>query len=105
MHDDRHGPGQNAGQAVDFPTVRSIFSKVDHGAYHGEHEEVHPLEALPDLGQLGEEVGVVFFLGGCAPGHVDAEHVGENSEEDMERYTTEKDHEEGHPLHVFEECA
>ena len=81
----------------------SEASEVDHASDHEGHEHVHPLEALPDLGQLGEEVGVVLFLGCGTPAHVDTEHVRANGEEDVERYTTEEDHEEGHPLEVLEE--
>lgn len=94
---------QDGGEAGDFPTVGSEASKVNHASDHGNHDQVHPLEALPDLWDLGEEVGVVLLLGCGSPAHVDGEHVRENGEEDVERDTTEEDHEEGHPLEVLEE--
>lgn len=80
-------------------------SKVDHATDHGNHDHIHPLEALPNLGQFGEEVGVVLFLGSSAPTHVDGEHVRAEGEKNVERDTSEEDHEEGHPLDVFDHGA
>jgi len=93
---------QDGSETGDFPTVRGEASKVDHASDHGNHDQVHPLEALPDLGEFGEEVGVVLLLGCSSPAHIDAEHVRADGKEDVERDTTEEDHEEGHPLEVLE---
>lgn len=81
--------------------MRSEAAEVNHATDEGKHEHVHPLKALPDLGQFGEEVGVVLLLGCGTPAHVDAEHVRADGEQDVERDTTEEDHKEGHPLDVF----
>jgi hypothetical protein len=102
-HGDR--PRKNTRQTINLPTVGRKVAKVDHAADHREHEHVHPLEALPDLGELSEEVGVVLLLGRCAPAHVDGEHVRANGQKDVERDTTKEYHEEWHPLEVLEESA
>jgi hypothetical protein len=103
VHNDRDCPWEDTSQAVNLPAVWGEVAEIDHGANHREHEHVHPLEALPDLGQLSEEVGVVLFLCSRTPAHIDREHVRKDRQEDMEGDTTEEDHEERHPLEVLEE--
>lgn len=90
---------------VDLVSVRCEFSEVDHAADHGDGEAVHPLEALENLGHFLEEVTGDGLLGGGSPLHVDAEHVGAESEEEMETDAAEEDGEHGHPHEVLEECA
>ncbi len=83
--------------------MRREDAEVDHGADQRDHHHVHPLEPGEDLGHLGEEVGVVLLLGGRAPVHVDAEHVGHDGQEDVEGDAAEEDDEERHPLEVLSE--
>lgn len=80
MHYDREGPRQHTRQTIDLPAVWGEVTQVYHAADHGNHEHVHPLETLPDLGHLCKEVGVGLLFSSCTPGHVDAEHVGADGE-------------------------
>lgn len=101
-HDCQWHDGRDDGNLV---SGRCEFSEVDHAADHGDGEDVHPLEALEDLGHLLEEVTCNGFLGGGSPLHVDAEHVGAESEEEMETDAAEEDGEHGHPHEVLEKSA
>lgn len=105
MHHDCDRPRKNTGQAINLPAVGRKLAEVDHATDHREHEHVHPLKTFPDLGKLLEEVRVVLLLGRGAPAHVDAEHVRADGQQDMERDATKENHEERHPLEVFEKSS
>ena len=89
----------------DLPTPWREAAQVDHAADARHDEHVHPLEVLEDLGDLLEEIRGFGFLGGGAPLHVDAEHVSEQREEDVEGDAAEEDGEHGHPLEVLGQGA
>ena len=66
-----------------------------------EHAE---FESLSDFGHFDEEIrGFDFFRGG-APGHIVAEHVGEDGGGDVKGKTAEEDGEEEGPFEVEENC-
>lgn len=59
------------------------------------------LELLQDAGHFLEESGLGDFLGGGAPGHVVAEHVGEQGRRDVQGEAAEEDGEHQGPFEVF----
>lgn len=86
IHRQRH----RRGETLNLPPSRSKTPEVDHGPDHGDRAHVHVLEGFEDLGHFLEEVGVLGFFGGGAPFHVDAEHVGEKREVEVEGEAAEE---------------
>ena len=71
-------------EASNFPTSGREASEEDHDADERNGARIHPLEALEDLRHLLEEVAVLGLLRRGTPFHVDAEHVGEERQIEME---------------------
>jgi hypothetical protein len=84
MRADHHRHRRDRSETFDLPSVRSEVAQVDHPADQWDHQQIHPLEALEDLGQLLEEIGVILLLSGGTPVHVDTEHMGQKSHTEME---------------------
>jgi len=103
MTDNTDGHGNDSAVLLDFPTSWCKATEVDHATNAGHKNEVHPHEALEDLWNFLEEIGVLDFLGSGTPLHVNAKHVSENSAIEMEWQTAEEDAEHGHPFEVFGE--
>ena len=80
-------------------------SQEDHAGDAEEGEDHAEFELAGDLGDLEEEVGGFDFLGRGAPGHVVAEHVGEEGGRDVEAEAAEEDAEEEGPFEVEEDCG
>jgi hypothetical protein len=93
----------DGGQVGDLPAPGGGGTEIDHPADQGQDAGVHPLEIAEDLGYLLEEVRVVLFLGGGAPLHVDAEHVREDRQVEVEGQAAEEDREQAQPFEVLEE--
>jgi hypothetical protein len=86
---------------VPAPGDERRFRHDDHGCDHGERHADGVFERLGHLGDFHEEVGELDFLAGCAPRHVDAEHVAEQRLRDVERHAAEEDDEHEAPGEVF----
>jgi len=75
VHHDRDRLWQHTSQPIDLLAMGREVAQIDHPADREEYETIYPLEPLPDLWQLGEEVGVVLLLSRCTPAHVDVLNV------------------------------
>lgn len=76
MGENDRAQGVDSIKGVDSPEDRESVNTSDHQTDHGEAEDEGEFELLGQLGDLSEEVGVLDFLGCCAPGHVDLEKMG-----------------------------
>ena len=83
MTDANRRHGQNRDEVLDLPAVwdEAAASQNDHHDNAEEGSAHAELERLEHLGHFLEEVGRFGFFGGCAPGHVDFEHVSQSVEE------------------------
>lgn len=100
----QHNRQRNSGSRPrNIPTPWRKTAQVNHTTNARHDEQIHPLKALEDLRHLLEEIRRLGFLGSSAPLHVDAEHVREESEEDVEGDAAEEDGEHGHPLEVLDQ--
>jgi hypothetical protein len=95
--------GECSSEDSNLPVLRHGEGKSKHHADHGEAEGEGELEALDDVANGLEEGDVIDFLGCCAPLHVDAEHVAQQSLRNVQRHTTEEDCDERDPLEVCPE--
>ena len=101
-----HGrQGEDSHEILDLPVVwyEGCCGEHDHAHDAEEGKGEAELELLDDFRDFDKEVGEFGFLGGGAPGHVDFEHVGEESGGDVERKTTQENGEHENPLEVLED--
>lgn len=87
-----------------LPAFGSKTSQVDHARNANYDTNIHPLERLEDLWDFLEEIRRLGLFRSCAPFHVDAEHMGEESKEKVEGESTKEDGEHRHPLEILDEC-
>ena len=91
------------GEALDLPPSWRKATEENHDAHQRDDAHVHPLEALEDLRHLLEEVAVLRLLGRGAPLHVNAEHVGQERQVQVEGEPAEEDGKQRHPGEVFDQ--
>ena len=92
----------NSRRALNIISSRSEATQVNHTTNNDNHDQVHVLELLENLGQFNEEIRFLRFLRGSAPLLVDSAEVTEDRESEVEGQTAEEDGEHGHPFEVFE---
>ena len=99
------GHGQDGDEILDLPIGRNegTGGEDDHADYAQDGKGHAELEALEDLGHFDEEVGEFHFFRGRTPGHVDFEHVGEESLRHVEGETAEEDTEHEGPFEVHDD--
>jgi hypothetical protein len=74
----------DSGEVANRPAPGCKFRAVDHAAYHGEQEKVHPLEVAHDAVETDAESGFGEFLGGGRPFDAHAKEVAEDGFEKVE---------------------
>ena len=88
-----------------LPATRSKTPQINHARNTNRDENIHPLERLEDLRDFLEEIGHLGLLGSRAPFHVNTEHVGKESEEEVEGDPSKEDGEHWHPFEILDECC
>ena len=84
------------------PAIRRQRQK-HHARNTRQRKEHAEFESLCNFRDFDEEIGGFDFFGGGAPGHVVAEHVGEDGGGDVEGEAAEEDGEEEGPFEVEED--
>lgn len=99
---------QNRHKIINMPIIRDPLigrqSQKDHPRDTNQRKEHAEFEALRDFGDFDEEIRGFDFFGRGAPGHVVAEHVGEEGGGDVEGEAAEEDAEEEGPFEVHYYC-
>lgn len=95
---------QNRHKIRNMPIIRYPISRRQCQKHHPrdphQRKEHTKFESFGDFGHFDEEIGSFYFFGGGAPGHVVAEHVGEESGGDVQGEAAEEDGEEESPFEV-----
>ena len=103
---DRHRRhGQDGNEIRDLPAVRheGCLGQDNHAGDTNKRKGKAEFELLNHFGHFDEEVGELGFLGRGAPGHVDFEHMREESGGDVQGETAKEDAEHENPFEVFED--
>lgn len=90
-------------EALDFPPPRRKTTEENHDTNERDDTHVHPLEALEDLRHLLKEIAILRLLSRSTPFHVDAEHMRQKRQVQMERQPAEEDGKQRHPGEVLDQ--
>ena len=93
--------GPDCHKCVDAPQRGEHKGAHNHARGTRDAEDKRVLEFLHYLWDFFKECRVFYFLGCCAPYHVDAEHVAEKGLADVHREAADEDGHEEDPAEVL----
>ena len=103
MTKDDSAQREDGSELGDAPVPWDNQGSTDHASGASEAEEESPLEALEESRKFFKESNILNFLGGGAPGHVNADEMAENGLEDVDRDATHEDGHEWEPHEILED--
>lgn len=95
---------QNRHKIPNMPIIRHPAIRRERQKHHphnpNQREEHAEFKSFGDFGDFDEEIRSFDFFGGRAPGHVVADHVGEEGGGDVQGEAAEEDAEDEGPFEV-----